>query len=405
MSSVDARPVDVLVVSNLYPPLKIGGYEIAAADIVEGLCESGIRVHVLTSNYKVNEVIEEEPGVSRILELSNDWFAPKGTPDDTEKIRRNYKTMQKVLLQYRPRVVYVWNICFLGDGVVVVPCEQNIPVVHHVMGYDLLSYRSALSGIRLLISRLFMKSIQQRRGKGNLGANHLSNIIFISRYMQSYYKRLGVNPHVSEVVYPGILCGQVSVRTEYPALLDSVNIVYSGQIVKHKGVLELRAAVEKAAIQLPNHRLHLTLYGDGPAEMIERMLAPASFQISHKGFVERTQLYQELYTQHIGVFTSLWDEPFGIAQVELMAAGLPILSSAKGGSSEAVCDGKTAMIYNATDPEQLAVRMIHLIQNYSTMGRDLGMATAEVTHRRFSRKISLEGVRNVLDRVIRDFRK
>lgn len=399
MSSVDAGPVDVLVISNLYPPIQIGGYEIAAADIVEGLREFGIRIHVLTSNYKADKVAEEEPGVSRTLELANDWFAPKRT-DDAEKIQRNYMTMQKILQQYRPRVVYVWNICFLGDGVAVVPCEQNIPVVHHVMGYDLLSYRCPLSGLRLLMARFFRKSMQQRRGKGDLRANHLSNIIFISRYMQHYYKRLGVNPHVTEVVYPGILCEQVSVRTEYPVLLDSVNIVYSGQIAKHKGVFELHSAMELVAAQLPDYTLHLTLYGDGPSEVIERMLAPASFQISHKGFVERAQLYQELCSQHIGVFTSLWDEPFGIAQVELMAAGLPILSSAKGGSSEAVCDGKTAMVYNAMDPEQLAAKMIHLIKNYSTVGQRLGIAAAEATRCRFSRSMSIERVRNVLDRVI-----
>ena len=45
----------ILIVSNLYPPHHIGGYELGCRDVVEGLKARGHEVKVLTSTYGVGK--------------------------------------------------------------------------------------------------------------------------------------------------------------------------------------------------------------------------------------------------------------------------------------------------------------------------------------------------------------
>ena len=52
----------ILVVSNLYPPHIIGGYELGCRDIVEALKRRGHELLVLTSDYGIGKR-GVEPGV------------------------------------------------------------------------------------------------------------------------------------------------------------------------------------------------------------------------------------------------------------------------------------------------------------------------------------------------------
>jgi len=61
----------ILVVTNLYPPQHIGGYELGCRDVVEKLCARGHNVRVLTSNFHDGRT-ETPPGetdVERVLRV------------------------------------------------------------------------------------------------------------------------------------------------------------------------------------------------------------------------------------------------------------------------------------------------------------------------------------------------
>ncbi|MBE7558577.1 glycosyltransferase family 4 protein [bacterium] len=67
---------------------------------------------------------------------------------------------------------------------------------------------------------------------------------------------------------------------------------------------------------------------------------------------------EELASLYAGVdlvvAASLWEEPFGIAAVEAMAAGRPVVASNLGGLSEIVADGETGALVPAGDAIALA---------------------------------------------------
>jgi glycogen synthase len=115
--------VKVLVLSNLYPPDFIGGYELCCRQIVDGLLDNGHTVEVLTAPPRtpcpaVNHV-------SRRFELAN-CFDRHGmihsTPETREMWRgraafvnaHNVHVLIETLQRFEPDVVYLWHLFGLG---------------------------------------------------------------------------------------------------------------------------------------------------------------------------------------------------------------------------------------------------------------------------------------------------
>ena len=62
----------ILVVSNLYPPQHVGGYELGCRDVVEKLRARGHDVRVLTSTFRNGQTENppDEKNVGRTLQFS-----------------------------------------------------------------------------------------------------------------------------------------------------------------------------------------------------------------------------------------------------------------------------------------------------------------------------------------------
>ena len=63
------------------------------------------------------------------------------------------------------------------------------------------------------------------------------------------------------------------------------------------------------------------------------------------------------------VFPSVFEEPFGISQVEAMAAGLVVVTSGTGGASEIVEDGENGLRFRSQDAFHLAERLAWLAEH------------------------------------------
>ena len=69
------------------------------------------------------------------------------------------------------------------------------------------------------------------------------------------------------------------------------------------------------------------------------------------------------------VFPSRFEEPFGISQVEALAAGLVVVSSGTGGAKEIVRDGIDGLLFRAGDEADLAAKLIRLAREPDLMAR------------------------------------
>jgi glycogen synthase len=78
-------------------------------------------------------------------------------------------------------------------------------------------------------------------------------------------------------------------------------------------------------------------------------------QIHFAGELSRPQLKALYQTHNVLVFPSRFEEPFGISQIEAMAAGLTLVTSGTGGAREILeSHGQDGLLFESENPMDLA---------------------------------------------------
>ncbi|PKN34750.1 MAG: hypothetical protein CVU61_06810 [Deltaproteobacteria bacterium HGW-Deltaproteobacteria-19] len=394
---------DVLLVSNLYPPIQIGGYEIAAYDVAAGLIMNNMNVSVLTSDYRAQELSSTEPNVFRVLKLTSSWFGDYPVRNALQNMQYNLDTALDMIDRLQPKLVYAWNQANLGMGVLEAAVIKGVPILHHIMGVDLLSYRDEQpQSLRNRIMAALNRITSPQSRSLVLQERHLRNIIFLSHFMKVHYESQGVSPGFANVVYPGIAVERVRLKSDYRLTNKTVRVAYVGQLAPHKGVHHLKQALNEAKHKIDGFDIHLTLYGDGDPRFVQDLLSPSDIIIDHKGFCDREHLYNRLCDHDVGVFTSTWEEPFGIAQIELMAAGLPLLSSATGGAAEPVRHEVNALVYQSNDPHDLVDKFVSLVNDYETKAASMGKSARRMVEEAFNNKQMHQDILNIIKGIIQE---
>jgi glycosyltransferase involved in cell wall biosynthesis len=141
-------------------------------------------------------------------------------------------------------------------------------------------------------------------------------------------------------------------------------VLYAGRLSAEKGVLEL---VEAA------RGLRLVVAGDGPL----RPQVPDA-----RGFVPHDEL-QTLYARAAVVACPSRREGFGVACLEAMAHGRPVVATGVGGLRDLVVDGETGLVVPARDPTALRGALERLLADPG-LRRRLGAAGRERAREQFS---------------------
>jgi glycosyltransferase involved in cell wall biosynthesis len=141
-------------------------------------------------------------------------------------------------------------------------------------------------------------------------------------------------------------------------------VLYAGRLSAEKGVLELVEAADG---------LNLVIAGDGPL----RARVPGA-----QGFVPHDEL-QRLYARAAVVACPSRREGFGVACLEAMAHGRPVVATAVGGLRDLVVDGETGLVVPPRDPGALRSALERLLADRE-LRRRLGAAGRERALERFS---------------------
>lgn len=143
----------------------------------------------------------------------------------------------------------------------------------------------------------------------------------------------------------------------------------------------------------------LVMVGDGPdrppAEALARELGVADSVrfLGSQDAVERILPAADLF-----VLPSKF-ESFGLAALEAMACGIPVLASSAGGLPEVIEDGKTGMLCTVGDVDCLAAQMASLLRDPEKM-RTLGAAAKKKTHEVYALERVLPQYEAFYDRLI-----
>jgi len=101
------------------------------------------------------------------------------------------------------------------------------------------------------------------------------------------------------------------------------------------------------------------------------------------GMYQRPELVDRYYESDIFAFAPIWDEGFGLPAVEAMAAGLPVVTSRSGTLVETVVDGKTGILVEKNNPQELADALLRLL-NDADLREAMGRAGRQRVMGRFT---------------------
>jgi glycosyltransferase involved in cell wall biosynthesis len=225
-------------------------------------------------------------------------------------------------------------------------------------------------------------------------AGHLaSRTIAISRYTADFVCEMGIaRPERVRVIHYGVdpssWLGSREDRVEQRRALrlgpDEIAVGVASRLVPGKGHDVAFRAFAAVAERLPTTRLLVA--GDGPLraeveEMARRNLP--SRQVSILGFVEDIGGF--FAACDLVLFPSLpsFGEGFGLAALEAMAAGVPVVASDAGPLPEVVSDGESGLVVSAGNYQAWAEAILSLASNRS-LRLQLGNGARARACRKFS---------------------
>jgi glycosyltransferase involved in cell wall biosynthesis len=172
-----------------------------------------------------------------------------------------------------------------------------------------------------------------------------------------------------------------------PRPADRSRVVYVGRLVERKGI----ATAVLAMCHLPDAELVIA-GGPDAAELAADPQARRLIDLAaREGLTDRVRLVGRLEHANLpallrsadALVSVPWYEPFGIAPVEAMACGVPVVTSNVGGMLDTVVDGVTGVHVPPREPAALGAALRRLLadpRQASAMGR----AGARRAARRYS---------------------
>ncbi len=173
---------------------------------------------------------------------------------------------------------------------------------------------------------------------------------------------------------------------------------FLGRLVTEKGVNLL---VEAFAMlqQRSDNTYRLCIIGDGPERShLEEMVRSAGQDsyVTFTGMLTKQKLISQIKSCKIAVLPSTWEEPFGGAASEILAAGKNIIVSRDGALSEIVADA--GLTFPNHDSRALADTMQKLVEDEAL--QELQRENAKVRLQSFSEDDLIDEYLTLFNRVI-----
>ena len=202
-----------------------------------------------------------------------------------------------------------------------------------------------------------------------LAADRPDYLIANSKYTQAriekYYRR------ESRVIYPpvGVERGAWSVERED----DTRYAIHDTRYFLIVSRLSAYKKIDKAIEAFNKLKLPLVIVGEG--KEAKRLKKMAGESVSFLGFVPEEKLPDLYKNARAFIFPGVDD--FGLAPVEAMAHGVPVIAIRKGGAKEIVEEGKTGEFFEEAAPEKIIEAVNKFIENEKNYDREYIRQSAE----------------------------
>ncbi|HTD66732.1 MAG TPA: glycosyltransferase family 4 protein [Candidatus Limnocylindria bacterium] len=388
-----SRGLKILVITNLFPPHHAGTFDLRCEAAVNNLKLRGHQVRVLTSTHGMH--LPQQGGeVERRLLLNGVYDHELVTNyNDLKKIEvENHAVLRDAIAQFTPEVVHIFSLFGISKSFLFHLRHCGVPTVYDVAdnwltlevkndpwlrwwnhpAMNMPRKALELSGQRNSIDDLAPTRLMKGydRMPELYGANPLLNslnafrferIYFASPWLKESAELAGFQVGHGEVIYPGI-AAQTLVNEVKPASESVEKFLVVTSLHKRSGVLTAVKAIQQ--LRKSNVRASLSIYGKGDSSHVAELRSLIALQQLPVEFLNVSNLVRDLpavYRRHDALlYTSEEPEPFSLTVLEAMAAGLPVVGTALGGTRELLRHGENAFTYTPGEAYELAMRIQEL---------------------------------------------
>ena len=372
----------ILVISNLYPPDIIGGYELGCKQAVDALRERGHDVHVLSSTPRTPA--HSVSHVSRDLQLSdvwNDYLYAHNAPVTSRLLQVqsslinavNVHALSRAVETFEPDVVYVWNLVGVGGlGLMAAIQHLQIPWVWHLM-----------DDVPLELCHLAGDHPPALVGEVNRQLN--GQFLACSQQLVNEIERGGVRLGSLVEIVPNWVVGdhpEPRHRTYRAGAGEPLRIMAAGQINRNKGVdLLIEAATLLRSAGHDDFVINLFGQVNDPFFAALAQVREVDRHVRFLGSRPQVELSQ-LYAEHdLFAFPTWAREPFGFAPLEAAWQGCVPLLSQQCGFAEWFVSGVHCLKADRT-PTAFADAITSILTGATDLG-PIGHRAAAVVGRDF----------------------
>ncbi len=372
----------ILVLTNLYPPDVVGGYELGCRQVVDGLLERGHDVAVLTTAPR--QPVPHLPHVRRRLRLAEIWS--KALFDQSHPVHTqlndsssmfinaaNCQVLVDEVSDFQPDVVYVWMLTGIGGLGLMASLEfLKVPWLWHLM--DSVPTMLCRSWGRIVpsLAKAFERSMKEGR--------YLS----CSQQLVGEIAFEGVDLGDRVEVIPNWITGQLSPpRGEY--LQDGVLRIAAASAVISRESDKGIDIIVKSAARLRDRgfeNFQIDIYG----RLLDFSMPDLALRLGLEehvrflGPLSQSELIARYDQYDLFAFPTRTREPFGFAALEAGARGcVPVMTNLCGiaewfvhgvhvlkinRSDEAMADAFASVLDGSVDLAKMGHRMA------SVIGRD-----------------------------------
>lgn len=357
----------VLTVSNMYPPHALGGYEMSCADVMTRFRERGHDVRVLTTTTQLATSVGAAADVD--VERSFEWYwhdhqlRALGRAASWRLDRRNRARLRHAIAEFRPDVVSFWAMGGMSLSLLDVAAAAGVAPVWVICDeWPIYAPR---------IDRHAAFHRQRLPAPGN------ATICWVSEFVRDHVvAATGWAPARETVTHSGINLADFPLAAARDRAWQW-RLLAVGRVEPRKG---FAAAVEALAKLPAEATLRIVGPDDGAhgAELRRRAAelgvgARVSFDV-----VPRAQLRAVYDEADALLFTSAWEEPFGLVPVEAMARATPVVAVPTGGAREFLVDGTNCVTVAGNDGDLFSAAVRRLADDAALRSRVVvgGLSTA-----------------------------
>jgi glycosyltransferase involved in cell wall biosynthesis len=218
-----------------------------------------------------------------------------------------------------------------------------------------------------------------------LAARPRVHFVAVSEAMRRRAIDFGIAPEKISVRYIGVDISRFTPQGR-PIVERERRVLFVGRLVEKKGCEYLIRAMAKVQAAVPDALL--VIAGDGDLNNpLQRLTQQLQVRAEFRGALSSAKVQQELALARALCLPSVTAangdaEGFGMVLLEAQASGVPVVTSAKGGSDEGVCDGVSGLTFIERDIDTLVLHLITILTN-DNIAKSMSLAGPQFVARKF----------------------